>query len=161
LYRVFRHLFATAALLASAAPVLAKEVIGMVIAETDPAGEIYCAVTLLPDGRMTTVRQVLRNSFPATEVPLEATDESETAFNAAFKAMRAEHLSLRKALRPFDPQDKRLVPPYVLMTYTRYQGEEITQGYRAVLHSIEEVPPAMLALFGPLYGGGCLTPSEY
>jgi hypothetical protein len=156
---MFRQTLAVAALLTSASVALAKEEIKMIISEADPAGEIYCTVTLLPDGRMTTVRQVMRNSFPATEVPLEATDTSKTAFSAAFKAVRAEHLSLRKALQPFDPQDKRLVPPYVLMTYTRYQGEEITQGYRAVLPSIEEVPPAMLALFGPLYGGGCLTPS--
>jgi hypothetical protein len=158
-HRMFRHILAVTALLASAPVALAKEVITMLIAETDPAGEMYCAVTLLPDGRMTTVRQVMRNSFPAPELALEPTEAWQTAFKAALEALRAGEFPQGEALLPSDPQDKRLVPPYVLLAYARHEGEEITEGYRAVLPGIK-VPPVMLALFGPLYGGGCVTPVE-
>jgi hypothetical protein len=145
-------------LLVAAPAALADEMIRMVVGQAGPAGEVYCAVTLLPDGGMTTVLQVMQNSFPAPDQALEATEERKLQFAAiveAFNAGAFPEATPKSFL--FDPNDKRPVPPYVLLVYSEQEGDDVRVAHRVVLPGTE-VPPVVLALFGPLHGGACLGP---
>lgn len=142
----------------SASAALADDRLILMVVGSDPATSVYCDVAVLPAGGMTTLKQILGNSFPARDQPLEVTDERTAQFAALVEALKSGEFpqseAVEGAVLPGDPTDTKLVPPYVLVAYSQMTGGEVTRGYRAVLPG-KEVPPLALALFGPLHDGEC------
>ncbi len=128
-----------------------EQVVLHMVGDSTKSG-VYCEVTLLPDGQVTTRFQQTRNSFPEPDMALEATPERLSQFRAVVDAIGSPDLPVIAA--EDEPQDM----PHVSLVVKEGEGDNITRERRVFIPGTE-IPAVAASLFGPLHDGGCMAPT--